>query len=460
MAREVLLPKVGLTMEEGVIEEWLVQPGERVETGRPLLIMATDKVDVEVEAESNGIFYPIVNVGASFKPGAIIGWLLEEGENIPGDESTLTIIEVEPQMPVAASLRTSLSEVETSNAMSTGRLLASPNAKRLAKLAGIDLHGVKGTGPDGRILSEDIEAIAQTPELHFDSTSAVVQSHTSRVASPLVRQLARALSVDVASVPGSGSGGVVTRADVHRAAAVTATISTINADTLRIIPMKGMRAAIARNMTASLQEMAQLTHGYEADVTELVRFREQMKQQLGPEAGRIPTVTDFIAQAVVRGLAQHPELNASVREDGIHVLEQVHLGFAVALTNGLVAPIVRNAHQLSLLDISAESLRLSKAAKEGGLAPDDLAGGTFAITTLGTYGVDFFTPVINPGNVAILGIGRIRDGVRWENDQPKRTDVLTLSLTFDHRAVDGAPAAEFLRFICELLRNPLALMVE
>ncbi len=292
-----------------------------------------------------------------------IAWLLEEGEDIPRDASAPPIPEVELPFPAAPSSAASPVEAETQLRVSTSRLHASPNAKRLAKLAGIDLHGVRGTGPDGRIISEDVEAIVPPPEIQVDPISST--SPTSRVMSPLVRQLARALSVDVASVRGSGSGGVVTRADVHRSATVTTTDSVIHAETTRIIPLKGMRAAIARNMTASLQEMAQLTHGYEADVTELVRFRQQMKQQLGPEAGRIPTVTDFIAMAVVRALAQHPELNASVRADGIHVFGQVHLGVAVALTNGLVAPVVRNAHRLSLLDMSAESLRISTAAKRG-----------------------------------------------------------------------------------------------
>lgn len=471
MAYEVLLPKVGLTMEEGVVDEWLVSPGSRVEAGQPLLRMATDKVDVDVEAEASGVFRPAVEVGSSLKPGTRIGWLLDDGEEPPvGD----TPESAGGPSPIAASTAADMAIPKTgqptvsapypvakSIPSGPGRLFASPNARRVAAELNVDLRKVAGTGPGGRIVSEDIDDAWR--EWARAESSRLEATGSQRMTSPLVRRLARSLRVDLSGVQGSGAGGSLTRADVERAAIespMTLPNSPLTSGTQRIIPLTGMRGAIARNMTTSLREMAQLTHGYEADVTQLVLLRDQLKTQLGAQGGRIPSVTDFIAKATVLALADHPELNANVQDDGIHVFSSINLGIAVAVPHGLLVPVVRNADLLNLFDLSSEVSRLATSARDGRLMPDDLVGGTFTVTSLGTYGVDFFTPVISPGNVAILGVGRIRDGVRWDSERPIRTDVLTLSLTFDHRAVDGAPAAEFLRRVCDWLARPLALLAE
>lgn len=462
MAVRVLLPKVGLTMDEGTIEEWLVEAGAPVRLGQPLLRMATDKVDVEVEAEAEGILRPVASAGETLPPGALIAWLLADGESVPDEPASAAEIVVAvsapdpahvsapaaPSVPLGVGTFTPVKDA-------FGRWRASPNARRVAAERGVDLTTVKGTGPDGRIVSEDIES-------QFAISALDPRGGRGHVAapkpSPLIRRLARDLSVDLATVSGSGPGGSLTRNDVTEAHVPARGPLSLQADTNKVVPLTGMRGAIARNMTASLQEMAQLTHGYEANVTSLVALRKSMKEQLEGVDYRIPTVTDFVARAVVMALAEHPGLNASVREDGIHLLEQVHLGVAVALPNGLVVPVVRDADDLSIDQLAVEIRRLAETAREGRLSADDMVGGTFAITSLGTYGVDFFTPVINPGNVAILGIGRIRDGIEWEAEAPRRTDVMSLSLTFDHRAVDGAPAAEFLRTVCHWLARPLALI--
>lgn len=471
MAYEVLLPKVGLTMEEGVVDEWLVNPGSRVEAGQPLLRMATDKVDVDIEAEASGVFRPVVEVGSTLKPGTRIGWLLDDGEEPPSGDTPGAAGKPSPiAAKTAADIATpeigrptipANSSVAKSTESGPGRLFASPNARRVAAELNVDLLKIAGTGPGGRIVSEDVDdAWREWASTEGDRLTA---TGAKRITSPLVRRLARSLRVELSSMQGSGVGGSVTRADVERAAIespLTLPGSPLTAGTQRIIPLSGMRGAIARNMTTSLREMAQLTHGYEADVTQLVLLREQLKAQLGTQGGRIPSVTDFIARATVLALADHPELNAVVQDDGIHVFSSINLGIAVAVPHGLLVPVVRNADLLHLSDLSDEVSRLATSARDGELIPDDLVGGTFTVTSLGTYGVDFFTPVISPGNVAILGVGRIRDGVRWDSERPIRTDVLTLSLTFDHRAVDGAPAAEFLRCVCDWLARPLALLAE
>jgi pyruvate dehydrogenase E2 component (dihydrolipoamide acetyltransferase) len=212
-------------------------------------------------------------------------------------------------------------------------------------------------------------------------------------------------------------------------------------------------------MVASLHEMAQLTHGFEVSMDAVVAVRAELKRDW-PEMGlAVPSLNDFVVRAAALALREHPGLNASVVGAEIHLLPSINVGMAVAVPGGLVVPVIPDADRLSLQELSAVTRTLAGKARDGKLSLPEMEGGTFAVTSLGTYGVDFFTPVINPGNVAILGVGRLRDGVRWtDDDQPVRTKVLTLSLTFDHRAVDGAPAAEYLQTVAELLTRPMVLL--
>jgi pyruvate dehydrogenase E2 component (dihydrolipoamide acetyltransferase) len=225
-------------------------------------------------------------------------------------------------------------------------------------------------------------------------------------------------------------------------------------------PMNSMRSAIAQRLHRSLQEMAQLTIGMDASVDRLLALRADMKAgSLGAVA---PTITDFVVRAAAIALVDHPALNASVvGGDVVALHDRPHIGVAVALDDGLVVPVVRDADALTVRAIAAATRTLAAAARAGNLDPDDLSGATFCVTSLGSRGVDFFTPIVNPPNVAILGIGGVRDGVRFtgkRKQKPAHTSVLTLSLTFDHRAVDGAPAADFLATVREYLARPARLM--
>jgi pyruvate dehydrogenase E2 component (dihydrolipoamide acetyltransferase) len=422
VAVEVLIPKLGLTMEYGLIEEWLVAPGTPVKPGDPLLRLATDKVDVEVEAEGSGLFHPAVESGAELPPGALIGWLLEAGEAPPGAASEAP--------PTAAPAR-------------PDRLFSSPNARRVARERGVDITQLTGTGPGGRIITADI----------LDATTApqTAPAARPRTVSPLVRREATAAGVDLAAVVGTGPGGKILRSDI--AAAATRPAPSTAAST-QVIPLTGMRGVIATRMHASLQEMAQLTLGTEATMDAAVALRAQLKEQW-PNA---PTITDLVVRAAALSLREHPRLNASVHDQAIHVQPEINVGLAVALEEGLMVPVLKRADQLPLSAMATETRRLAQAARTGSLTLPELEGGTFTVSTLGSFGIDFFTPVITPGQVAILGVGRLRDSVRWEQDTPVKTQVLTLSITFDHRAVDGAPAAEYLRSVASRLANPLTLL--
>ncbi len=446
MAVEVLIPKLGLTMEYGLIEEWLVEPGTPVKPGDPLLRLATDKVDVEVEAEGSGLFHPAVEPGAELPPGALIGWLLEAGEAPPGAQASQA-----PALETTeAATQTATSAAAPANVSNNGRLFSSPNARRVARERGLDITQLTGTGPGGRIITADVLDASTAPQ-----TQTQTQTRTGAV-SPLVRRDAAAAGVDLAAVTGTGPGGKILRSDIAAAAIQASTPATKAATqaSTQVIPLTGMRGVIATRMHASLHEMAQLTLGTEATMDAAVALRAQLKEQW-PNA---PTITDLVVRAAALALRDHPRLNAEVRDNAIHVQPQINVGLAVALEEGLMVPVLKDADLLPLSDLAQESRRLARAARAGQLTLPELEGGTFTVSTLGSFGIDFFTPVITPGQVAILGVGRLRDSVRWEQATPVRTQVLTLSITFDHRAVDGAPAAEYLRSVVARLAAPLTLL--
>ncbi|HAN71230.1 MAG TPA: dihydrolipoamide acetyltransferase [Actinobacteria bacterium] len=461
MAIEIRLPKLGLTMEEGTVDEWLLEDGAVVVVGMPLLRLATDKIDVDVEAEGEGILHRAVGNGVTLEPGAVLGWLLAAGESAPAGAAPAAAA---PAASVAVDEVTVITTVRGDDdievASADGRVFISPNARRVAGELGVDLATVRGSGPGGRIVSEDVEEAALRAPQHQGQ---------ARVASPLARRDAREAGIDPTTI--TTTTGYVSRGDVKAAAsspqasaaaAVVPVVSqapaALGQETASIIPMKGMRGTIAARMQQSLTEMAQLTHGFEVGMDAVVALRAEMKQQYAALGVPVPSLNDFVVRAAALALRQHPILNATINGNEIHLLSRIHMGLAVAVPNGLMVPVIRDADQLSLPELARSTRELAERCREGTISLDELEGGTFAVTSLGTYGVDMFTPVINPGNVGILGVGRLRDSGKWEGDAWVRTQVLTLSLTFDHRAVDGAPAAEYLQTMAELLARPLVLV--
>ena len=449
VAIEVLLPKLGLTMETGLIEEWLVTAGTLVQPGEPLMRLATDKVEVDVEAEAAGLFHPAVAQGSELPPGALVGWLLAEGEAVPATSAAA------PAAPTAAAQAPEPVVAAEPGAltppMQTGRQFVSPNARRVARERGVDVTQLRGTGPSGRVITADVIDALELPAV----AASAAKAQGPGVVSPLVRRDAVAAGVDLGAVP-AGPGGKIRRADVTAAAARQGAVEP--GLPAQVIPLTGMRGVIASRMLASLQEMAQLTLGTDATMDAAVDLRARLKEQWSAAGIAVPTITDFIVRAAALALVRHPRLNASVQEQSILVQSDINVGIAVALDDGLIVPVVKNADQLPLSSIAAETKRLAAGSRTGKLALPDLEGGTFTVSTLGSFGIDFFTPVITPGQVAILGVGRLRDSVRWDGATPARTQVLTLSLTFDHRAVDGAPAADYLRAVVDQLQNPLSLL--
>ncbi len=453
-----------MTMTEGAVAEWYVPDGATVGAGQLLYRMETEKIELEVEAEASGTVRHAVPAGTKTAPGALIGYILAPGEAMPAGLSA------PPSAPAATSSNgASPAAAPAAVALEGGRIPSSPIARRLAKEAGLELSAITGTGPGGRITETDVVAAKVAPK-PVTAAPATIPAGREVVASPLARRLAERLGVDLSTVHGSGPGGRITQEDVEAAAAKpapaapspnSAPATPRSAGEHRPgerIPVRGMRKVIAERMHGSLQQMAQLTMAMDVGMDEAVKLRGQLVDEWAPDGIR-PSYTDLVIKAVAKALTRHPLLNATMHETEIELIPEVHVGMAVAVTDGLLVPVIRDADRRPLKEIATDSSRLAEAARTGTLGLDEMAGGTFSVTALGMAGVDFFTPVINPPNVAILGVGRIHDSVGWEGDRPVKRQIMTLSLTIDHRAVDGAPGAAFLGTVRELLEAPYRLLV-
>jgi pyruvate dehydrogenase E2 component (dihydrolipoamide acetyltransferase) len=495
---EFNMPKLGLTMEEGTIVDWLVDNGTSVRAGMPVLSVETDKVTTDVEIPDGGRLHVVGEIGTTYKCGELIGWILADGEMPPsagpasptgasptgasptGASPVGDAKSAGPQSAVSAKAvaQDGAAQVPPPRKSDGQRLFASPFAYKRATELGVDIATVTGSGPDGRIVSEDVEEAAKRHAL-VASASAATAPASSSPATPTTRrgvapaatfsatELARLVGIDLANTPirATSADGRISRQDVadhvrellNRAGAASGARATIappaTQEPTSVIAMKGMRGTIASRMHGSLHDMAQLSLMMDADMDAVFADRNARK---GSE--NVPGYTDYVIAAVARALRDHPRINSQITPEGIAMLPHVHVGMAVALDEGLVVPVVHNADTLSLESISVHTTRLAEAARKGALKLTEMEGGTFSVTALGMFGVDGFTPVINPPNVAILGVGRLRDEVAWSDDGSiRRVKRLTLSLTWDHRAIDGAPAAEFVRTVCRYLDDPSTL---
>lgn len=461
MATEFLMPKLGLTMEEGTILEWLVPDGAMIQPGMPVLRIETDKVESDVEANSSGRLHLGAEVGQTFPCGAVIGYVLAEGETAPSTAVSPSTPAVATTAVTSAPSPAAPEPAHSTRVMSgqTGRRFISPNAYRVAATLGVDLATVTGSGPAGRVVSEDVEEAAA----RRTALPAAAPAHDSMSATAAARQLAELLGVDLRQIPHPPGRTRIERDDVaayvrqRLSGAAPKAPAAVEQTNAPVKKMSAMRTTIAKRMHASLQEMAQLTLHMDADFDAVVEHRDDVKDRkdLGDA---VPGFTDYLLAAAGRAISRHPYVNSQWIDTGIAELPDVHIGLAVAVPGGLVVPVVRNADTRSLFDIAADSKRLAGAAREGRLQLEDMEGGTFSVTALGMYGVDGFTPVINPPNAAILGVGRMRnDVVIKKKGKISTVTRLTLSLTWDHRVFDGAPAAEFCRTIVEILREPESL---
>jgi len=449
MSSPIYMPKLGLTMTEGTLTEWLVNTGEAVSQGQPVASIETDKIETEIEAEAEGRLHQLCQSGEVFECGVVLGWVLEEGEEPP------EILET-PEVKNDETTAIEKNEIpEKENKTKSGRIAASPAAKRLAQEKGVDLSVISGSGPGGRIVIEDVEAFSANT-----SSASIPEISDNKVSQAAVNE-AQKLGVDLSKVQASSIDGHIRKSDVQAHIKNSSGHATEKQESFLFepigegekVPLKGMRKVIANRMHSSLQAMAQLTLHLDVEMDQVISLRKEM------ESGDVlPGYTDFVIASVAQALKAHPQLNSQMLENEILQLNEINIGMAVALNDGLVVPVVRNADQLSLNEIAKNTSRLAGQARDGKLGLEDLEGGTFSVSSLGMFGVDGFTPVINPPNAAILGVGRIREDIAWDGQTPRKTSRMVISLTWDHRVLDGAPAADFASTIKSGLENPEPLL--
>lgn len=445
MATKIVMPKLGMAMKEGRVVKWLKQSGDSVKPEDALVVVESKKITYEVQAAIAGVLHTITDVKQMRPVGAVIGWILQPGEAVPPEAEAEVIEEVVlVETAGAAAAAPTAAAAAAPLPAEAGFVLASPAARRLAKEKGINLAEVTPTGPNGRVTEADIERYI---------TEQAAKKAAEPPATSSAKWLARERGVDLTQVQGSGPGGRITEQDVEKFLAAKATPAVPAAAPVGVVPFSGMRQTIAEHMVNSLQQTAQVTVTTEVDVTELVKLRNQLKTEFAL------TYTDLIIKAVAKALKQHPRLNATLNGDEIQLLAEIHVGMAVALDEGLLVAVVRNADRKSVPDIAQETQRLAAGARDGSLSMEEITGSTFTVTNLGAYGADFFTPIINWPEVAILGVGRIIEKPAIYEGEIAKRSLMALSLTIDHRLVDGAPGADFLRTLSTILSNPYRILI-
>lgn len=438
-ASAIIMPKQGLQMTEGTIIKWLKKEGETVNEGEPLFEMETDKLTITIDSTATGTLLKIVRGEGEVVPItetiAVVG---EAGTDV----SAFTAAPAAVSAPVeTASVSAPAAALVAAPAVSRApgeRVFSTPRARMRAQEKDIDIQKVAGSGPDGLIIEKDV----------LNSNVTVLK------ATPVAKVIAEQNGVDLADVKGTGANGKIMKSDVMDVLSKSAFVpAEVSAHEETVIPMTGMRRAIANNMMNSLTSMAQANHRMKVDMSESVRFRAKLKA-----ADIKVSYTDILIKAVSLALMKFPMLNSTVRGNDIITRNYVNMGVAVAIDGGLIVPNIKDAQAKSVVEIHAQVADLAGKAKEGKLSREEYTDGTFTITNLGMYDVDEFTAVINPPEAAILAVGKIADTPVVENGEVVVRPIMTLSLTYDHRIIDGAPAAQFLQYVKTLLQNPYLMM--
>jgi pyruvate dehydrogenase E2 component (dihydrolipoamide acetyltransferase) len=402
MATKLVMPKLGLSMTEAKILEWLKNEGDAVEKGDGIVNMETEKIVYTIEAPAAGILLKILaRVGDVLPIGATLAYIGVAGEQVPEAGRAETAEREETRTATAA-------KEQVAHAQTPGkgrRVKISPVAKALAEKLNIDYTAITGTGPNGRIVKEDIIALSE-------------------------------------------STAQATAAEPAQEGRIT------EGDTLDQIPYSGMRKSIGTNMSRSWNLAPKVTHHVLMDVTELLELRKKLNADLTDGQIKI-SVTDMLTKIVAKAIKKHPIVNSILEQDSIRLLKNINIGIAVSLEHGLIVPVIKDADKKDVFAIASEIRVLSEKARTNSLKLEDVQGGTFTITNVGAYGsVDFFTPIINQPESAILGVGRLKEAPVVIRGVIAIRSLMGFSLSFDHRVIDGAPAAQFLATVMDYMKNP------
>ncbi len=436
MAEKIIMPKQGLQMTEGTITKWLVKEGDKVEIGQPLFEMETDKNTIQIDSTAAGEVLKLVAKEDETVPItetiAIVG---KKGEDFSDllpkkKEEKKPEPAPAPAAPAAPAVKPAPAADDTTPiALEGGRIFVTPRAKMTAERKNIDYKTVNGTGPSGLIIEKDVLAAAAVK------------------ASPVAKAIAARKGVSITTVTGTGENGKIVKHDI-----LSGDANLSRED--KVIPISGMRKVIADNMMNSVQSMAHAYHKVAVDMSEAKLIRAAFKK-----AEKKVSFNDIIIMALGRALQEHPRMNAWVEDGKITEKGSVNVGIAVAVDNGLIVPTVRDVQNMTIGEIHDESARLIAKTKAGGLKKEEYSGATFTVSNLGMFGIDEFTAIVNPPQVGILAVGSMTDTPVVRDGQIVIRPMMNLVLTYDHRVIDGAPAAQFLSRVKELLENPYLMIV-
>ena len=443
MPTDIIMPALELAQETGKVVHWLKRAGDTLRKGEPIVEIETDKVTVEIEAPASGVLRDVTAQEGDVVPvGRTIAIV------VGTDEAGAAAAAATVMPPASAAATGAIPIPPTAVSAAGGAVKASPLARRIAEQHGVDIARVRT--PSGRVEKADVLA-------YVESQKAAGNGREGRLvaASPKARRLAAERGLDLAAVRGTGPGGAVLAVDVPVARVAPASAAMPSAPRVGAPGVGTVWRIMAERMTTSWTTAPHFYLVREVDVSRLVSWLDRARKQTGVHI----TYTDLLIKLVAAALSRHPRVNASWRDDAIAQHTDINIGLAVAIDDGLVVPVIHRADTLGLAEIAARREDAVSRAQAGKLRPGDIQGGGFTISNLGMYGVDAFSAIVNPPQAAILAVGRIADRVVARNGQPAVLPTMMLTLSCDHRALDGARGAQFLGALADLVEEPLALLV-
>ena len=462
MAVNITMPKLGLTMETGKIIEWKKQEGEQVQEKEILLVVETEKITYDVESPGTGILHIISPVESEVPVADLIGLIAADKAEYDkvAAEGVPAAVQAAPttQVVAAPSPATAPPAAGTPAAPVRPpgeRIKASPLAKRLAKEKDLDISLIPGTGPEGRIIEKDV--------LAFEETAGAA----ARVKiTPVAKKMAEERGLDVSTIQGSGPGGKITKEDVEHhvatakpaAAQAPAAAASAPAEGDRLVKFTGMRRIIAQKMLQSKVEAAQAYMANNCDASAIQSFRKQLLAYAEKKFGVRVTITDIMMKITASAIKAHPVINTRFTEEGDLWLQDIHMGMAMAMKDGLIVPVIWNIDKKSIIEIAKDRVSLIDRGRNGKLTPDDMKGSTFTLSAMGMFGLEEFYAIVNQPENAILAVGAIIDKPWVVDGQIVVRPIMNVGLTYDHRTIDGAKAGQFMQTLKTFIENPMMVL--
>ena len=442
MSVEIIMPKAGMSMEEGTIVKWLKSEGDEIKEGEPIVEILTDKVNMEVEAESSGFLIKKVRFEDEVLPVfTVIGYIGEKGETVSEREEKAKTAEVIKDEKKPDKKETEENSVFFNKSLMQSDKLnrATPAARKKARDNNLNLGDIPGSGPKGRVQLADVESFA---------------AGSTVKATPLARKIAGQEGIDLDGISGTGAKGKIFKRDLVLNAA-----PEIISKEAELKPYSGIRKVIGDRMTESQFSAPTFTLNIEVGVNKLLKLKDKIAAPLMEETGEKLTINDLLILAVSRGVRKYPDINVSLTDKGILCHKEINVGFAVSGNGVLMVPVVKNTEDKGIRNILTEGKALIKKAREGKLGAAEQSGSTITLSNLGMYGVHYFNPIINQPNSCIIGVGTIEEKPVAKAGKISVKKVIYLSATFDHRVIDGALGAEFMQYVKKLIEDPYSLLI-